>query len=334
MELYQILELKPNASEVEIKKAYLKLVKQYHPDRNKSTGAAEQFQQIQSAYEILINQKSRQEYQKMNQTDRFSFVEILEKIIKENINLPELKKYGINLESTDFDYLQKNFTNFFRTLNVAELLAFFSKGIVPRKDFNNMINCSESDMDMYDTTCAEYFYHLPMYLQKVNKLDIKIDLNIKLGDIANNNKRKIKIKRNMEDEQITSTFVFNLSKPYIVFVGAGDMDDGDYGNLIIKLNLPNNLIWDENLILIEQSMSLYELIYGLDIHLDLGEGKIINIQNWVPSRDGYLIDITNSTNGTNINTNVTLAEHNLGIKLFLDYEDTAEKANILKQYFS
>ena len=331
MELYQILDLKPNASEVEIKKAYLKLVKQYHPDRNKSVGAAEHFQQIQSAYEILINQKSRQEYQKMNQTDRYSFVEILEKIINENINLSELKKYGINLEKTDFDYLQKNFTNFFRALNVAELLAFFSKGIVPRKDFNNIINCSESDMDIYDTSSAEYLYHLPMYLQKVNKLDIKIDLNIKLGDIANNNKRKIKIKRNMEDEQITSTFIFNLSKPYIVFVGAGDMDDGEYGNLIIKLNLPNNLIWDENLILIEQSMSLYELIYGLDIHLDLGENKIINIQNWVPSRDGYLIDITN---GTNINTNITLAEHNLGIKLFLDYDDTPEKENLLKQYFS
>ena len=334
MELYQILELKPNASEVEIKKAYLKLVKQYHPDRNKSVGAAEQFQQIQSAYEILINPKSRQEYQKMNQTDRFSFVEILEKIIKENINLPELRKYGINLEKTDFDYLQKNFTNFFRALNVAELLAFFSKGIVPRKDFNNIINCSESDMDAYDTSCAEYFYNLPMYFQKVNKLDIKIDLHIKLGDIANNNKRKIKIKRNMEDEQITSTFVFNLSKPYIVFVGAGDMDNGDYGNLIIKLNLPNNLVWSENLILIEQSMSLYELIYGLDIHLDLGENKIIDIQNWVPSRDGYLIDITNGNNSTNINTNVKLAEHNLGIKLFLDYEDSSEKENILKQYFS
>ncbi len=331
MELYGILEIKPNASEVEIKKSYLKLVKKYHPDRNKTPGAAEHFQQIQTAYEILIDPKSRQEYQKMNQTERTGFVEILEKIIRENIDLPELKKYGINLERTDFDYLQKNFANFFRALNVGEILAFFSKGIVPRKDFANIINCSESDMDMYDSTCAEYFYHLPMCFQKVNKLDIKLDLSIKLGDIANHTKRKIKIKRNMEDEEITSTFVFNLSKPYIVFVGAGDMDNGDYGNLIIKLNLPNNLVWTENLILIEQSMSLYELIYGLDIYLDLGENKVISIQNWVPSRDGYLIDISN---GQNVNTNVKLPDHNLGIKLYLDYEDSEEKANLLKQYFS
>lgn len=105
------------------------------------------------------------------------------------------------------------------------------------------------------------------------------------------------------------------------------MDNGDYGNLIIKLNLPNNLFWDENLILIEQSISLYELVYGLDIHLDLGENKIINIENWVPSRDGYLIDI-------NTENNVQIIKYNLGIKLFLDYENSADKENILKQYFS
>lgn len=329
MELYQILDLKPNASEIDIKKSYFKLIKQYHPDKNNSPEALQRFHQIQSAYEILANPNSRQEYQKMNQTDKFSFATILEKIINENFNLPELKKYNINLTKTDFDYLQKNFTNFFHGINVGELLAFFSKGIVPHKDFTNIMNCSESDKDIFDTTHAEYFYHLPIYLQKVNNLDIKIELSIKLGDIANNNKKKIKIKRNIEDEVITSTFLFNLSQPFIVFIGAGDMDNGDYGNLIIKLNLPNNLVWDENLILIEQSISLYELVYGLDIHLDLGENKIINIENWVPSRDGYLIDIN-----TEINKNVQIIKYNLGIKLFLDYENSADKENILKQYFS
>ena len=331
MELYEILEIKSSASEIEIKKAYLKLVKQYHPDRNRLPDAADKFQKIQSAYEILINPKSRQEYQKLNQVDKSSFVEILEKIIKENINIDELKKFGINLGKTDFDYIQKNIGNFFSGLNVGELLLFFTKGIVPRKYFNNIINCSETDNDIYDETNAEYLYHLPMSYQKVNKLDIKLDLTIKLGDIANNNKRKIKIKRNMEDEQITSTFIFTLSKPYIVFVGAGDMDNGDYGNLIIKLNLPNNLFWDENLILIEQSMSLYEMIYGVDIHLDLGENRNIDIQNWIPSRDGYLIDITNREN---VNTNIKLTNYNLAIKLFLDYESTPEKEIVLKQYFS
>jgi len=328
MDLYKILEIKPTASEIEIKKAYLRLVKQYHPDKNNSPNATDHFQKIQSAYEILINSTTRQEYQKMNPTAQFSFVEILEKIIKQNININELKKFGINLDKKDFDYIQQNFEIFIRELNVGELLSFFTKGIIPKKDLSNIINCSESDVEIYEETCAEYYYHLPIYYQKINKLDIKLDLTIKIGDIANN-KRKIKIKRNLEDEVITSTFVINLSKPYIIFIGGGDMDNGDYGNLIVKLNLPNNLLWDENIILIEQSMTLYELIYGLDIKLDIGENKNINIQNWVPSRDGYFIDISNYDIITQFKTDKTL-----GIKLFLDYENTNEKEQLLKEYFS
>ncbi len=262
MDLYEILEIKPTASEIEIKKAYLKLVKIYHPDRNASPDASDKFQKIQSAYDILSNDKSRQEYQKMNQQEKTSFVEILEKIIRDNINFDEFKKYGINLPNTDFSFIQNNFINFFRSINVGELLELFKKGIVPKKNFNNQINCSESDVELYDESFAEYYYTLPISFQKVNRLDIIIDLDIKLGDVLNNNKRKIKIKRSINGQLETVTFILNLSKPFVVFIGAGDCNDGDYGNLIVKLKLPSNLYWNDNIILIEQTMSLYEMIYG------------------------------------------------------------------------
>jgi curved DNA-binding protein CbpA len=66
MELYQILELKQNASTDEIRKAYYRLAKIYHPDKNKNNDTTEQFQKIQSAYEILINDNTRIDYHKMN----------------------------------------------------------------------------------------------------------------------------------------------------------------------------------------------------------------------------------------------------------------------------
>jgi len=333
MDLYEILEIKSNASEVEIKKAYFKLAKIYHPDKNDASDASQKFHKIQTAYEILINEKTRQEYTKMNQSDKFSFVNILEKIIKDNFDIKELKKYGIKLNKNDFEYLESNFMNFFNAINVSELLDFFKKGIVHKKNFNNIINCSESDVDVFDEVMAEYYYSLPISFQKVSPLNIKIDLNIKLGDIAVKNKRKIKLKRNINGKIETTTFIFNLETPYIVFIGAGDCKDQEYGNLIIKLNLPNNLYWNNNLILIEQSMSLYEMIYGMDICLDLGEGKKINIQNWVPSRDGFLVEISN-THNKNIESNIILNNYSLTIKLFLNYEDNQEKEEILKQYFS
>jgi curved DNA-binding protein CbpA len=331
MDLYEILEIKSNASEIEIKKAYHRLVLKYHPDKNNNT-TTDKFQKIQSAYEILINSKTRLEYQKMNTCEQYSFVEILEKVINNNINFDELQKYGFNLNKNDISYIQTNFYNLFQSINVEELILLFKKGIIPKKDFNNNNNnCSESDSDFFDETNADYYYNLPISMQKINKNDIRIELSIKIGDITNINKRKIKIKRNndlshSENSPINTTFIFTLNIPYIVFIGGGDCSDGDnYGNLIIKLNLPNNLFWNENIILIEQSMSLYEMIYGFDIHLDLGDKNIINIQNWVSSRDGFLIDVNSINN--------KLKNCNLGIKLFLNYEDSPEKEQLLKKYF-
>ena len=53
MDLYEILSLSPDASNEDIKRAYKRLAKIYHPD--KPTGNTEQFQKINYAYNILIN---------------------------------------------------------------------------------------------------------------------------------------------------------------------------------------------------------------------------------------------------------------------------------------
>lgn len=60
--LYETLEIPENASLDEIKKAYRKLARKYHPDINKEAGAEEKFKEINAAYEVLSDADKKAQY--------------------------------------------------------------------------------------------------------------------------------------------------------------------------------------------------------------------------------------------------------------------------------
>jgi DnaJ-class molecular chaperone len=69
-DLYEILGVPRNASEADIKKAYRKLARQHHPDRNPGDKQAEaRFKEVQSAYDVLSDKQKRENY------DRFGTAE-------------------------------------------------------------------------------------------------------------------------------------------------------------------------------------------------------------------------------------------------------------------
>lgn len=59
---YDTLGVSKTASSDEIKKAYRRLARKYHPDINKEPGAEEKFKEINAAYEILSDEKKRKQY--------------------------------------------------------------------------------------------------------------------------------------------------------------------------------------------------------------------------------------------------------------------------------
>jgi molecular chaperone DnaJ len=59
---YKTLGVDKKASQDDIKKAYRKLARQYHPDTNKDAGAEERFKQVSEAYDVLSDPEKRKKY--------------------------------------------------------------------------------------------------------------------------------------------------------------------------------------------------------------------------------------------------------------------------------
>lgn len=71
---YETLGVGKNASEDELKSAYRKLAKQYHPDMNKNSAeATAKFKEISEAYEVLSDAKKRANYDQFGSADGPSF---------------------------------------------------------------------------------------------------------------------------------------------------------------------------------------------------------------------------------------------------------------------
>ena len=72
-------------------------------------------------------------------------------------------------------------------------MAFFKFGTFPKKKLDLSNNLSDTDNNINDT--FESYFDIPIHYQKFSNNDIKINLNITINDLIENNTRKIKIKR-------------------------------------------------------------------------------------------------------------------------------------------
>jgi hypothetical protein len=315
MDLYKILNIKQDTTLNDIKKAYIKLAKIYHPDKNINKDN-KKFQEINYAYNILINKESREKYNLMNNNTKSKFYTFINDIINSNITDTLLDNFKINI---DKEYIL-NINEYLEKCNLNELILLFTKNIKPKNVTTDNTICSDTDINEWDENTSDYYNELPILYQKYNSNNIHLELNIQLKNIINNKLRTIKLKRNISNKESVYSFTFKTNVKYIVFHEGGDINENNIGHLIIKLNLPDNYIWENNYIYYIHEITLYNYIYGINMNLNFD--KKYNI-SWIPIRDGKIIDIDKK-----------LGLYNFYILLDTIYDHTNNKQTILQKYFN
>ena len=123
IDYYKILGISKEATQEDIKKAYRKLARKYHPDLNKDNpNAQEKFQEINEANEVLSNPEKRKRYDEYG--ENWKYAEELEKQKKQQTKEQSGTREGTFWYSDDntsgfSDFFEELFGNRYRNYNRA-----------------------------------------------------------------------------------------------------------------------------------------------------------------------------------------------------------------------
>ena len=129
MNHYEVLGLKKNATQNEIREAYKKLIKKYHPDiyQGDKTFAEKKSQSINAAYDVLSNPESRKKY---------------DDEITPTTNNYSTYKYSTNTSKYSYEYYKRNNYSEYSSYNDFNQRRYsnYHRSKVPNSNYTNYSN--------------------------------------------------------------------------------------------------------------------------------------------------------------------------------------------------
>jgi DnaJ-class molecular chaperone len=199
MTLYDVLEIKKEASQSEIKKAYHNLARKYHPDKNQEPEADERFKDIKNAYDVLSDPERR-------------------------------KLYDLTGGETTNQFFQNIFENFKNmSQNPSEDFMFFGVDILNDIDVDSMFENINDLLNKYQTNPEFQKFTFNREKPIVEKTStVYVNINAKLEDIFKGEIKKITL--------FDKEFSIPLYLTETEFLGQGDQEDYKLrGDLVVNI---------------------------------------------------------------------------------------------------
>lgn len=245
-DFYQVLGVSRSSSADEIKKAYRRLAKQYHPDVNKGNkDAEERFKGISEAYNVLSDPEQRKKYDMMGQAyDRAS-----------TGNWQDFSGYKGGG--------QENYGGF------------------NTEGFGDLGDMLKDLFDMGGMKRGGAYRHQSQGQQSqpaVNGQDIISDIEISFEEAISGTERSISIRRENKNEKLTVKIpagVDNGSKVRIPGKGQLGFGGGISGDLFLRVHVvPHKSFWREGFdIYTELPISIYDAVLGGKIDVPTLDGN-------------------------------------------------------------
>lgn len=239
MNLYDILCISKNASPEDIKKAYRSLSIKYHPDKSTEVGAEERFIKIKCAYETLINENSRKEYDESHSINKVKLFDIIHDFL-----------------SRRAPYIQYCFDT---------IMSLYDNDDKFKDDINNL----RID-NIYQTILSKLDPSIQL------RLDIRATLECNIIDRYLDRYMKIEVNRETKPPK---EFIVPIKNDVTIYRGEGETDGINSGDLIISIAIVNETRFKylDSDLYYNLKIPLYDYLYGGVINFIQLDGTETNI---------------------------------------------------------